>query len=75
MRTVKLTALLVPALLAALLAPAAQAANTFRSVVVTGVQRSFCAGGSLANKLSGRPLPPTPGPEVPIVGALMPGNS
>jgi 2-ketocyclohexanecarboxyl-CoA hydrolase len=34
--------------MAGLIVDAVQAANTFRSVVITGVERSFCAGGSLS---------------------------
>ena len=41
--------------MADLIVDALQAANTFRSVVVTGVQRSFCAGGSLSTL--GAPTP------------------
>jgi naphthoate synthase/2-ketocyclohexanecarboxyl-CoA hydrolase len=41
--------------MADLIVDALQAANTFRSVVVTGVEQSFCAGGSLSTL--GAPTP------------------
>jgi 2-ketocyclohexanecarboxyl-CoA hydrolase len=41
--------------MAGLIVDALQAANTFRSVVITGVERSFCAGGSLSTL--GAPTP------------------
>ena len=41
--------------MAGLIVDALQTANTFRSVVITGVQRSFCAGGSLSTL--GAPTP------------------
>jgi 2-ketocyclohexanecarboxyl-CoA hydrolase len=41
--------------MAGLIAEALQGANTFRSVVITGVERSFCAGGSLSTL--GAPTP------------------
>jgi enoyl-CoA hydratase/carnithine racemase len=41
--------------MAGLIVDALQGANTFRSVVITGVQRSFCAGGSLSTL--GAPTP------------------
>ena len=41
--------------MAGLIAEALQGASTFRSVVITGVERSFCAGGSLSTL--GAPTP------------------